>query len=95
MEYLVAVLRRDANIKTPVKQRAADAVTFTDLERMLQKAQNVKLTIGERRALDILSIAFSTMSRVSEIAALKASDVRADGSVILIRPKHPQKHGRN
>ena len=87
LESVANILRRDANIKRPVKQQAADAISLADLEKILERARHAKISLKERIALDVLTIVFSTMSRVAEIAALEVRDVKEDGPAISIRPK--------
>lgn len=80
-------LRRDANVRTPVRHRPADAITLDDLDMILECAKYTKLSEAESIALEISTIAFSTMSRVAEITALEVRDVKEDGMEISLRPK--------
>ena len=80
-------MRREANRKHPPVQKAAEAIRLSTLQTLLKRAKMQKLLRGEGQALDIFVLAFATMSRVGEVAALETSNVSSDGSTILIRPK--------
>ena len=87
LEEITQILRRNANQKTPVKQRAASAVRLRELDEIMKMASHANLTKKEKRTLEILSIAFVTMSRVAEVCSLEVGDVSVDGTTISIRPK--------
>lgn len=88
------LLRREANRKRPPAQRAAEAVRLRSLKKLLKRARGEKLTRKERQALDIFTLAFATMSRVGEIAALEVGNVARDGGAIALRPKTSAKTWR-
>lgn len=81
------VLRRDANILNPPMKHAADAVTLKDLCTLWRRAVHARLGARERQAIEVLTVAFATTSRVAEIVALTVDDVAEDGSRIVIRTK--------
>lgn len=81
------ILRKRANTTNPPRRRAADAISLETLREFIRRADEAKLTRGERQAVDIFLVAFATMSRVGEVAALKVSDVAPEGGTISIRPK--------
>lgn len=87
LEREAELLRRNANMKNPVKIKAADAVSLNTLENIMKESEYTKLTFAERTALEILAVAFMTMSRVGEIVELRVSDVSEDGTEIRLRPK--------
>lgn len=81
------MLRKEANRRNPPNQRAAEAVSLKMVNQLVKDARREKLSRGERRVLDIFTIAFVTMSRVGEISTLRVEDVAPNGDTILIRPK--------
>lgn len=81
------VLRRDANKALPPRQQASQAVSLEIVRLLVARAKAERLTRGEQQALDIFVLAFSTVSRVGEIAALGVEDVAPDGSSLALRPK--------
>lgn len=81
------ILRRRANMENPPKQRAAEATRLHLLKEMIRRARRAKLEPMERQALDIFIVAFATVSRVGEIAALGVENVARDGSALALRPK--------
>lgn len=81
------VLRRDANVLNPPTKHAADAVMLSDLCKLWKRAAHTRLEARERQAIEILTVAFATTSRVAEIIALTVDDVAEDGSRITIRAK--------
>lgn len=81
------LLRRQANMKNPPRQMAADAISLSLLKKIIRRANEVKLTQKEKQALDIFIIAFATVSRVGEIVALNVENVAQDGSALSLRPK--------
>ena len=87
IEHEVQILRRRANIKNPVKARAADAILLQELDSIMRQSQYVKLNYKEKMSLEILCIAFITMSRVAEIVSLTVDDVSMSGDKISTRPK--------
>ena len=87
LEQRVQLLRRDANIKHPVKYRAADAIRLEDLNEIMAQIQYAKLSYKEQIAMEILCVAFATMSRVAEISVLTIDDIYDGGTTISIRPK--------
>lgn len=84
---MLPLLRREANRKNPPGQQAAEAISLDMLRELMERARQAKLTKMERQALDIFLVAFESMSRVGEIAALQVEEVAADGRTILVRPK--------
>ena len=84
---LLKKLRRNANQTNPPIRKAADALKLRDLHHMLESPEYPKLSPWEKQAIDILLVAFATMSRVAEIIALTTRDVAADGHYISIRAK--------
>lgn len=81
------LLRREANIRNPPSLQAADALSLKDLLNIWDKSEQQRVDPSERQALEILTVAFATTSRVAEITALKIRDVAEDGSSISIRAK--------
>ena len=81
------ILRKRANATRPPRRRAADAISLGTLMELVRRAEGAKMSRGERQAVDIFLVAFATMSRVGEVAALKVSDVSPEGDTISIRPK--------
>lgn len=81
------VLRKLANMRNPPKQRAAEATRLHLLRKIIRRAERTKLEPKERQALDIFIVAFATVSRVGEIAALEIENVARDGSTLALRPK--------
>lgn len=79
--------RKAANQRNPPILKASDAVKYTDILEMLRRAELTNVTAQEHQALDILIVAFSTMSRAHEIASLKVESVAEDGSFVVVRPK--------
>lgn len=57
------------------------------LTHLVERAKTTKLAKSERQALDIFVVAFVTMSRVGEIAALHVDEVGRRGETVTIRPK--------
>ena len=80
-------LRREGNKRQPPGQQAAEAIRLEDLKELLGRARKERVSEKERRALDIFQVAFVTMSRVGEVAALRIEDVTREGSMIALRPK--------
>lgn len=87
IERVLPILRREANQRRPPKSQAAEAVSMTTLKRLVERARRDKLSKGERQAIDMFLIAYVTMSRMGEIAALEVENVAADGNTISVRPK--------
>ena len=87
LEQCVQILRRDANMRHPVKYRAADAIRLKELNNVMAQLQYVKLSYREQTAIEVLCVAFATMSRVAEISALTVDDIFDGGRTISIRPK--------
>ena len=85
-------LRRKANQINPPIQKASEALRLEDLRYMIESPEYLLLGQFERQSVDILLIAFATLSRVAEIAALSTRDVSDDGHYISIRIKHRQSH---
>ena len=81
------VWRREANKRRPPKQQAAEAIRLQELRRIIRRARKEQLTYSEKQALDILVVAFATMSRVGEVATLEVENVSRDGETISVRPK--------
>lgn len=87
IEKMLPLLRREANRQRPPAQRAAEPVRLQTLRRITVRAEERGLTRQEQQALDILTIAFVTVSRVGEVAALEVKDVSQDGHAAVVRPK--------
>lgn len=81
------VWRQTANRISPPQHKAAEALSLRDLQELWRRAGHVELTSREAQALDILTLAFASMSRVAEIATLRTENVAPDGAAISIRPK--------
>lgn len=88
------LLRKRANALRPPRAQAAEAVCLETLKELVWRAGQTRLSREERQALDIFQIAFVTVSRVGEIAALCAAHVAEDGAAISIRPKTLASTGR-
>ena len=84
---LLRILRREANKLHPPKTGGATPIALLDLAALWGKAQRTSLPLSQREAIDLLTVAFATVSRGGEIAALEPLDVSPDGSWIRIRPK--------
>lgn len=90
VEYVrqnIMVLRRDANKHHPPIQKAADPLSLRDLETLVHFSRIKKLGHIEAQAINIMVVAFATISRVAEIISLKVEDVTRDGHFISIRSK--------
>lgn len=87
LEEVIPVLRKRANMRRPPKARAAEAVRMSALRKLVERARRKRLRRGERQAIDMFMIAYMTMSRMGEIAALEVEDVGKRGEKISIRPK--------
>ena len=83
----IAKLRRDANTANPPTKKVASPLTIKDIVELENFARHGKITQLERQALDVLIIAFASMSRVGEIANLRLQDVDPCGTHIEIRAK--------
>lgn len=81
------ILRRDSNMLNPPARHAADALRLQDLLALWRRIRVVHMSSKERQAVEILTIAFATTSRVAEVAALTVEDVSNDGCYITIRTK--------
>lgn len=81
------ILRRDANKALPPRQQASQPVSLGMVRDLVERAKTERLTRREQQALDIFVLAFSTVSRVGEIAVLGVEDVAPDGSSLTLRPK--------
>ena len=81
------VLRREANKLHPPRAGGATPISLQDLAALWGRAQESALPLNQREALDILAVAFATVSRAGEIAALELQDVAEDGSWVRVRPK--------
>lgn len=83
----IRVLRRDANTRSPPIRKAAEPLSLKDLETLVLFARNNRLGHVERQAVNVMVVAFATISRVAEIVSLKVEDVTQDGNFISIRSK--------
>ena len=81
------VLRREANKLHPPRAGGATPISLQDLAALWGRAQESALPPSQREAPDILAVAFATVSRAGEIAALELQDVAEDGSWVRVRPK--------
>lgn len=87
LETLLKRLRRLANQRNPPANRAADALRLEDLHNILESPKYPRLSRYEKEAVDILVVAFATLSRVAEITSLTIRDVSEDGHHISVRTK--------
>lgn len=87
LEEELRLLRREANKRHPPMEKAATPVSLSMLRSIMQRAPYSNLSAAERQALDMFCVAFATMSRISEIAGLRARDVDNRGGIIRVRPK--------
>ena len=87
IELVLRHLRRSANIANPPVHKAADALRIRDLKELLGRAELSKITRMEHQALDVLVIAFASVSRVAEIISLTVRDVSPNGNYISVRIK--------
>lgn len=87
VELSLKHLRRSANVLKPPVHKAADALRLKDLYELLDRSESKKLNRLEHQAIDILVVAFASLSRVAEIVALTVRDVSSDGECISIRAK--------
>ena len=81
------VLKRGANIRNPPSHQEADAVSLRELVLLWKRCKERRLDGIELLALEILTVAFATTSRVAEIASLEIGDVKADETPISVRAK--------
>ena len=65
------ILRREANKRHPPRTSGATPIGFAELAELWGRAQKAALPHNQREALDILAVAFATVSRAGEIAALE------------------------
>lgn len=87
LETLLKKLRRAANQANPPVRKAANALRLDDLQYMLGSSEYHKLSQWEKQAIDILVVAFATVSRVAEIVSLTTGDVTENGHYISVRTK--------
>lgn len=80
-------LRQAANTRNPPKFRAAEAVTISDLVRLVTFVENNDLPKLESQAVEVFVVAFATMSRVAEIVSLKVDSVGSEGDWVVVRGK--------
>ena len=81
------ILRLRANkLHAPVL-KAASALRLRDLLLIIRRAQTCRLTRNERQAIDIIIVAFCTLSRAFEVAVLTVDHVAENGSYVVVRPK--------
>lgn len=83
----LTMIRKQANILRPPEHKAADAIKLQDLEEIWKRCSRFKVEPRAAQALEILTVAFATTSRVAEIVALRVADVAPDGSRISVRTK--------
>lgn len=83
----LAILRKRGNIQIPPGRKAADAIRLKDLVNVWKLVEQQKVKPELRQALEILTVAFATTSRVAEIITLQVGDVSVDGSMIAVRTK--------
>ena len=67
--------------------KAAGASRLEDLRKLVIRAPRTPLTRREQLALEVVMIAFSTLSRAFEISVLTVDNVAVDGCYIMVRPK--------
>lgn len=67
--------------------KAASALRLRDLLLIIRRAQTCKLTRNERQAIDVMIVAFCTLSRAFEVAVLTVDHVAENGSYVVVRPK--------
>ena len=87
LELLLKKLRMEGNMRNPPVRKAADALKLEDLHSILDNPRYLKLKEAERQAIDVLIVAFSTVSRVAEIVSLTTRDVTENGQFISVRTK--------
>lgn len=87
LNIIIRQLRRTANQRNPPIHKAAEAMSLRDLLNITNHPDCSKLSEGELQAVDILVVAFATLSRVAEVAALTIRDVARDGGFIAVRAK--------
>ena len=85
--HVLKRLRRAANQTNPPTKKAADALKLGDIYHMLKSPEYLRLSCWERESVDILLIAFVTLSRVAEIITLTVRDVAESGQYISVRAK--------
>ena len=66
---------REANIKNPAEKHPAEAIALDDLRTLIDRSKDISKTPTEEVALDVLTIAFCTMSRAGERSRIKVEDV--------------------
>ena len=81
------ILRRDSNMLNPPARHAADVLRLQDLLTLWRRIRAAHISSKERQAVEILTIAFATTSRVAEIVALTVDDVSKDGYFFTVRTK--------
>ena len=86
-EEEVPLLRRAANKAHPPAEKTAEPVSPKMRQKLMQRAPYAGLSGRERQALDMFCVAFAAMSRISEIAGLRARDVDGRKGIIIVRPK--------
>ncbi len=86
-KILIKKLKRKANQINPPMRKASKALKLKDLQYMIESPEYLLLGRLERQSVGILLVAFATLSRIAEIAALSTRDVSEDGHYISIRIK--------
>lgn len=74
----IAEVIKYCNLVYPPEGCNADPVTLGTIFELMDKADEHGVTFVRGRALDILLIAYATMSRLGEIAQLQPDDVKVD-----------------
>ena len=86
---------RHGNLLVPPETRSADPASLRMIYHLFDKAEEKKVTSSQGRALDILLIAYATMSRMGEIRRLSVGDVSTPtGEAEALRISFVQKQNR-
>lgn len=83
----IVKLGRDVDTANPQKRKVASPLTIEDIVELESFARHGKITQIERQALDVLIVAFASMSRVGEIANPRLQDVDPCGTHVGIQAK--------
>ena len=83
----IAKLRRDANQINPPNKKTASPLTISDIQELTTFVRARCVPEAERQALEIVIVAFASISRVSEIVSLRWEDVDPGGAWISVITK--------
>ena len=81
------VYRKSANQHNPPVIKAAEAIKYAEVLDIVRRMGTGDVSRLERQTLDVLVVAFCTMSQCHEITSLEVNNVAEDGRSILVRPK--------